>query len=149
MPKPLPAPGKEPTHPRVGRPALSLEEIDARVAAYCARYGVAAGDGLPPFPAGQRETRQHREWLALYQARQRHSRRVSVAADASASRAACGVCARPVVEADGEAEPYARPGERRTRLLHPACAALARAAEAAGPQAVAGLARFFRHDRPR
>ena len=148
MPKASPAVAVPSTPPRVGRPALPLEEIDARVAGYCARYGVAAVEGLPPFPAGQRETRQHREWLALYKARQRHSRRVSAAAAASTSSAACGVCAKPV-EAGGEAEAYARPGERRTRTLHRACAALARAGEAAGPDAVAGLARFIRHDRPR
>ncbi len=45
---------------------------------YCSRYGVAPKpDGLPPFPAGRRETAQHREWLALYKALQRLRRRAT------------------------------------------------------------------------
>jgi hypothetical protein len=51
---------------------LTLEELQARVAAYCERYGVKPGpDGLPPYPAGRRETPQHREWIAVYKV---HSR---------------------------------------------------------------------------
>lgn len=146
MPRAAPAVPAAATRPRVGRPPLRPEEIDSRVAAYCTRYGVTAVDGLPPFPAGQRETRQHREWLVLYKARQRHARRVSEAVDAS--RTACAVCARPL-EAEADAETYTRPGERRPRTLHRTCSALVRAAEAAGPDAVAGLARFLRHGRPR
>src|SRR5574340_689754 len=59
-----------------GRPRLTREAIEARTAEYCSRYAVEPhADGLPPFPAGQRETPQHREWLSLYQARQRLARR--------------------------------------------------------------------------
>ena len=61
-----------------GRPPQAAEEIEARVRHYCARYGVAPGpDGLPPFPSGQRETKQHREWLTLYKALQRLRRRAA------------------------------------------------------------------------
>ncbi len=44
--------------------------------AYCARYDVVPNsEGLPPFPSGKRETRQHREWIAVYKAHQRLVRR--------------------------------------------------------------------------
>ena len=38
-----------------------------RIAAYCARYGVGLADtGFPVYPAGLRETPQHREWIMLF-----------------------------------------------------------------------------------
>ena len=59
-----------------GRPRLSPEAYEARLAAYCARYKVTPlATGIPPFPAGRRETEQHREWIALYKAKSRLSRR--------------------------------------------------------------------------
>jgi len=52
-----------------GRPRITFEELQTRVADYCARYGVAPNaEGLPPFPSGKRETQQHREWIAVYKA---------------------------------------------------------------------------------
>lgn len=66
-----------PVAPRRGRPRLTLEELQARVARYCARFRVRPNDdGLPPFPTGKRETPQHREWLLVYKAHQRLSRRL-------------------------------------------------------------------------
>jgi hypothetical protein len=74
----------------VGRPRLTPEVLQDRVQAYCSRYGVEPQpEGLPPFPAGRRETPQHREWLALYKAQQRLGRR---------SRGQCARCGRPVTE---------------------------------------------------
>jgi hypothetical protein len=59
-----------------GRPRLTAEVLQARVAEYCRRYGVSpSAGGLPPFPSGKRETPQHREWLLVYKAHQRLSRR--------------------------------------------------------------------------
>lgn len=76
--------------PGRGRPRLSIEELQARVAAYCARYRVApSADGLPPFPTGRRETRQHREWIAVYKAHDRLGRR---------ARGQCERCSAPAVE---------------------------------------------------
>lgn len=131
----------------VGRPPLGPEVLAGRVAAYCARYGVAARDGLPPFPAGQRETPQHREWLKLYKAQQRlergqaadgdHGRAAGVALErASAAPAlggACELCGKPL-------------GPDRIRLsppggcVHGRCAELVRLALEAGPEAVGRLA---------
>jgi hypothetical protein len=62
--------------PSKGRPRLTPEALQARIAEYCARYGVAPNaEGMPPFPAGQRETRQHRDWIAVYKAHDRLGRR--------------------------------------------------------------------------
>jgi hypothetical protein len=55
-----------------GRPRLTAEMLQSRIDAYCARYDVRPGpNGLPPFPAGRRETPQHRQWIALYTASRR------------------------------------------------------------------------------
>jgi hypothetical protein len=55
-----------------GRLPLTVQDLQDRVAAYCKRYDVAPGpDGLPPYPSGQRETAQHREWIAVYKAHRR------------------------------------------------------------------------------
>lgn len=45
------------------------EVFQSRLADYCCLYGVRPGEnGLPPYPAGQRETPQHRAWMALHRA---------------------------------------------------------------------------------
>lgn len=76
--------------PGRGRPRLTLEVYEARLGAYCARYAVKPSrEGLPPFPAGRRETPQHREWIALYKAHSRLARR---------ARGVCERCDAPVSE---------------------------------------------------
>jgi hypothetical protein len=58
------------------RPRLTPEDLQARIAEYCARYEVEPNaEGLPPFPAGQRETQQHRDWIGVYKAHHRLARR--------------------------------------------------------------------------
>ena len=57
---------------------------------YCARYGVTpSAEGLPPFPAGRRETPQHREWISLYKTYNRLARR---------ERGQCERCSAPASE---------------------------------------------------
>lgn len=76
--------------PTRGRPRLTPELLDSRIREYCSRYAVAPNaDGLPPFPAGKRETRQHRAWLALYKAHDRLRRRRS---------GQCERCGSPVTD---------------------------------------------------
>jgi len=76
--------------PTTGRPRLKQEEYQARVDAYCAKYGVARNsEGVPPFPRGKRETDQHREWLKLYKTHQRLARR---------QNGQCQHCRAPVSE---------------------------------------------------
>ena len=130
----------------MGRPPLTEDQVQAKVLAYCNRYGVSPGpQGLPPFPSGQRETRQHREWLTVYRALQRLERRVAAAAmppDApDATPLTCPICARPIEP--GLAVPFARKKSPRPASLHPSCAEMARRAEALGPSAVAALGPFL------
>ena len=67
---------------RRGRPRLTPEELRERIIGYCKRHGVGLNaQGLPPFPAGRRETEQHREWMALYKAHRRLGERRPSAAD--------------------------------------------------------------------
>jgi hypothetical protein len=53
-----------------GRPRLTEEILGQRIADYCTRYSVTERNesGFPIFPAGQRETPQHREWVVLFKA---------------------------------------------------------------------------------
>jgi hypothetical protein len=123
-----------------GRPAASAEHVAARVAAYCDRYGVqASSEGLPPFPSGERETAQHRQWLVVYRAVKRlASRRAAEAGGRSArSASCCAVCLRSLPPGDAREVRVAR---GRTVPVHSVCADLAGLALRAGPEAVARLA---------
>src|SRR4051812_6655745 len=53
-----------------GRPRLTEDVLAERIADYCRRYGVTERNesGFPVFPAGQRESTQHREWVVLFKA---------------------------------------------------------------------------------
>lgn len=138
----------------MGRPALTEDQVRDKVLAYCARYGVEPGpEGLPPFPAGKRESRQHREWLTVYRALQRSRRRAAATASASSAAIAPGRAARgagvppcPVcglVVGPEEAVRLEAPARASRSRLHPACADLARLAERAGPEAVARLSAWL------
>jgi len=119
----------------MGRPPLDEEQVRDKVLAYCERYHVSPRpEGLPPFPSGKRETRQHREWLTVYRALQRLRARSSGAVD---SRALCPLCARAARA--GESVSARLPGRRTQSGLHPGCAELLRLAAAAGPVAVSRL----------
>ena len=73
-----------------GRPRLSPDELRQRIDDYCRRYGASVSpEGLPPFPTGRRETRQHREWIAVYKAHRRLARR---------ERGQCERCDAPVTD---------------------------------------------------
>lgn len=74
----------------MARPRLTRDDYAARLADYCARYGAEATDkGFPPYPAGGRETPQHREWIALHRLHDRLARR---------GRGQCQRCDAPAVE---------------------------------------------------
>ena len=135
----------------MGRPPLTEEQVRAKVLTYCERYGVSpVPEGLPPFPSGKRETRQHREWLTVYRAQQRLRARAAgdLVDSAGDPEAGCPLCTRAV--SSGEAASFA-PAGRRGRLwqVHAGCADLLRRAEALGPDAVARLTELLwpRHRR--
>ena len=131
----------------MGRPPLSEDEVRDKVLAYCERYHVSPGpEGLPPFPSGRRETRQHREWLTVYRALQRSRRRAELAPGRVAREAGpplCPVCALVVAAKEAtRIDPVGRRA-RSSGPLHPACADLARLAEKAGPDAVSRLSEWL------
>jgi hypothetical protein len=131
----------------MGRPPLTEDQVQAKVEAYCKRYDVPVGsEGLPPFPTGKRETRQHREWLTVYRALQRFRQRSTAEApppaDVDSSVPLCPICTHPLEPAISV--PYARRGlSARPVPLHPKCADLVRLAESLGPNAVAALEPFL------
>jgi len=126
---------------RPGRPRLTPEALRDRLADYCTRYGVTPNDeGLPPFPAGQRETAQHREWMSLYKAHRRLSERGPDTADLerrrdllAAQHGRCVVCRKPLDLED------ARPDHETAAdaaVLHARCLELVALARALGPEAL-------------
>jgi hypothetical protein len=83
--------------PRTGRPPLTEAVIRERIAAYCSRYGVALTDaGFPAYPAGLRETPQHREWIMLFKVfsrlRDRSAPKGSARSRSDQSVGACAIC---------------------------------------------------------
>ena len=154
--------------PAKGRPRLTPEELQARIATYCARYDVTPNaEGLPPFPAGKRETRQHRDWIAVYKAHNRLVRRKRGQCERCSGSAAQGsvFCAdhraggsledrRDLLNAQGgrcavcgeklllqESATHGLPGPRA--VLHPSCNRLVGLAEAAGPDALDRLRSYL------
>ena len=142
--------------PPRGRPAITEEVLQARVGDYCARYEVTPNEnGLPPFPAGRRETRQHREWISLLKAGSRLRRRTAglcrrcdePAATGKAfcekhdsspsqkasttSKATCLVCGDAV--AGTLVDEHRRKPESEPVLVHRACAGVISLAQKAGP----------------
>lgn len=80
---------------------MTDDQVQQRVADYCDRYQVTEvnDSGFPVFPAGLRETPQHREWIALYQLFNRSRRRSGQPGpgdDVSSRPEACPVCLQPV-----------------------------------------------------
>lgn len=126
-----------------GRPPITEAVLGQRIADYCARYGVSGrnADGLPPYPAGRRETRQHREWVVLYKALGRL--RARAWADdpleretlARSQSGRCPICDQKVDAA--AVLDHDRVTGRVRGLVHGDCARFLRLAEAAGPETLA------------
>jgi len=130
------APRIAPPRPR-GRPRVTPEQVRQRLATYCRRYEARVGDnGLPPFPAGQRESPQHREWMALYKAHRRLQDRPE-ADDVqrlpefmAAQRASCAICGKRLDVAQ------ARLDRIRQTVLHLDCLRLVTLGRLLGADAV-------------
>ena len=143
---------------------MSAEVLRERVGDYCARYKVQPKEnGLPPFPAGRRETRQHREWISLLKAGTRLRRRIgslcrrcdehalpgrifceqhdpSGADTAPAtSKVMCFVCGEAV--AGTVVDEHRREPRSEPVLIHRSCAHVISLAQKAGP----GLLDRVRH----
>jgi hypothetical protein len=126
-----------------GRPPLSEPLVRQRIDEYCQRYGVRERNvaGFPVFPAGKRETPQHREWMVLFKAFERlRKRQAAEAMDdrreaLAAQRGRCPICLEEV----GLGDEIAGLGRNvRLALVHPSCGGFLRAAAKLGP---AGLDR--------
>lgn len=91
--------------PRTGRPPLTEGIVAERIAGYCRRYDVSERNeaGFPAYPAGKRETPQHREWVVLFKAFSRVRARLAGREPAAPSAAAaCPTCGRPFATADDQ-----------------------------------------------
>jgi hypothetical protein len=123
-----------------GRPRLSEEVLARRIDDYCARHGVTERSalGFPAYPAGKRETPQHREWVILFKAKSRldgAGSPVARAALVAAQSGRCPVCAEEIQADDGAVVPGA-PGTEAKLLAHAPCGKLLRLAQELGPSAV-------------
>ena len=135
-------------HPGPGRPRLTPDALQDRIADYCKRHAVAIGDqGLPPFPSGKRETAQHREWMGLYKAHRRLSGRSYGVADTArvlelltAQRARCPICRKPLELRDARLDaPSGDPQSSSSvdvAVLHASCLELLTLARTVGPEAL-------------
>jgi hypothetical protein len=103
--------------------------------------------GLPPFPAGQRETEQHRDWMALYKAHRRLSERTPSTADLARrqallteQRGRCPVCHKALEIADSRLDDAdaidGNPQHAAAAVLHAPCRQLVDLARSLGSDAV-------------
>jgi hypothetical protein len=125
-----------------GRPALTEDVLRERTAAYCSRYGVKDFNeaGLPAYPAGKRESRQHRDWVNLFKAWSRFRRRMPTPRDAERAAAIrsqkgqCPICLKKLSLTKATEAPPAADGE--TPLVHPSCNEALRFVAKAGPTVI-------------
>lgn len=104
---------------------MTADALREKVLDYCRQYSVQprADDDLPPFPAGKRETPQHRAWIVLYKARRRLDERQQRADPAlhaaalEAQKGRCPICLAPLASDD----PVLAGPAARITILHPAC----------------------------
>jgi hypothetical protein len=102
-----------------GRPRLTEDDLKGRIKTYCKSYGASLNDqGLPEFPAGKRETAQHREWISLYKLWNRLGRRRRGQCERCQERTADGsiFCETHKAESARATEPRASLDERRAAL---------------------------------
>lgn len=75
---------------------MTEDQVRMRIDAYRAAYGIKElnEDGFPVYPAGLRETKQHREWISLYRLFRRSRNRAVPAPQPTSSTdgAECPVC---------------------------------------------------------
>ena len=121
-----------------GRPPLTEEILRERTEAYCKRYDVKEFNdaGLPAYPAGKRESRQHRDWVNLFKAwsrLQRRTRRLDphIAAALQSQAGRCPICSQ---ELSVDASVLTRAAADGPDLaLHERCRDLVRMASELGP----------------
>ena len=122
---------------------MTQEELQQRIDDYCARYGVRERkpDGLPPYPAGEREEPAHRDWIVLYKAVSRFRKRQSGLpasperhAAIEAQNGRCPICLADV-GAEGRLAHQPQAGATMT-VVHSECDELLRKVLTLGPSAL-------------
>jgi hypothetical protein len=124
---------------------MTEDQVRKRISDYCARYGVKElnDDGFPIFPAGLRETKQHREWITLYKLVSRLKSRSgapqgSRRREGASAAATCPVCLQPLSKA---ARPHPRCADAIDLVRHLGMAGLDRIRAAAFPDDPASVGR--------
>jgi hypothetical protein len=125
-----------------GRPPLTEDILRERSAAYCKRYGVTDLNkaGLPEYPAGKRESRQHRDWVNLLKAWSRFRRRMPAPRDADrsgalrAQKGQCPICLKKISLTEATEAPPSSDGE--TPLVHASCNEVLRLVAKVGPTVI-------------
>ena len=125
---------------------MTQEQLQQRIDAYCAKYEVSVrkADGLPPFPAGERETRKHRDWVVLYKAVSRFRQRraaLPMSSERTAALAAqngrCPIC---LDELGADGEPFSQPGSPASlTIVHAECDTCLRLLVRLGPSVLERL----------
>jgi hypothetical protein len=132
-----------------GRPPLTEDVLRQRTAAYCKRYGVTDLNkaGLPAYPAGKRESRQHRDWVNLFKAWSRLRRRTAAPRDAdhtAALRAQKGQCPICLQRLSISQATVALPRAGAEALLtHPSCNDTLRLVARLGPSVIDRLTGYL------
>jgi hypothetical protein len=121
-----------------GRPPLTDEDVRARIADYCSRYGVAElnESGFPVYPAGARETPQHRAWVILYKAWSRARQRAAHGDGAAVDEGRCPICLTSLDSG--------RTSGRTSTPIHPRCRQLVELVEELGPAALDRAKRYLK-----
>jgi hypothetical protein len=135
--------------PPRGRPPLTEDVLRDRTSAYCKRYGVTElnQDGLPAYPAGKRESRQHRDWVNLLKAWSRFRRRTAApedpdrAAALRVQKALCPICLKKLDVSEATEAPVN--AHRETPLVHSACNEVLRLVGRLGPPVIDRLTAYF------
>ena len=124
-----------------------MEVVQTRIAAYCATYKVKVNaEGFPPFPSGKRETAQHRQWIALYNAHKRVSRHEQGASPEELGSllegqdGRCPVCDDPLDLASGFCDIE---GGTSVGVLHARCLELVTLARDLGPKTLPRVRRYL------
>lgn len=133
-----------------GRPRLTEDIVRRRIRDYCDRYEVTQRSeaGFPVYPAGKRESRQHREWVVLYKAFSRlraggdgPKDAVERATLVRSQKGRCPICVKEV-GLDDEIASERGPGDTQV-VVHAPCNELLRLVSKLGPSAIERLRGFL------
>jgi len=133
-----------------GRPPLTEDVLRERTADYCKRYGVTDFNkaGLPAYPAGKRESRQHRDWVNLFKAWSRFRGHMPVprrdadrAAALRVQKGHCPICLEKLSITQATEAPPRAGGD--ASVMHPSCNEMLRLVAKLGPSVIDRLRAYL------